>query len=258
MHRRLSRFAVAGILSVTPVSPDAQAQSPRKDERQIATPGGVLLFLVPAAWHVLVEESDEAGSRHVYHVRNPATDTTNDRTNVLVMLYRRSVSGDFKAFTDSAYSRMSDDSELLLDDHISSPDRRAMFWRGQLGAMPYIGFDNFARIDGYWLHVRIVSPLHERTTAEWSSLLSKSTGRLLATLTLGGRRVMNDDTGFPVLTSLPERAPPLATVGDGWPARVAGWRPRPIVKHGSAWPPTRIRYDWPRHNQTFRRMTTLP
>ena len=49
----------------------------------------------------------------------------------------------------------------------------------------------------------------------------------------------------------------LTTVGDRWPAGVAGWRPRFIVPFGPARPPTRIAFDRLRHNLTLYRPTRL-
>lgn len=213
------RYLMAGALILALNGSVALAQStpPAPPERWLASPDSALRFVVPADWHVLREGADKSAARYVYHVRNPATDSGADRTNVIVQLYKRDVPGDFRAFTDSAMARMRGGSELILDDHLVNADRRALFWRGQMDSTPYMGFDNFARVNGYWLHIRIVSPLSERTTEAWSAAFSRDTERLLATLTLRGALVMNDHTGFPVLTTFPARTPPARPVGESDP-----------------------------------------
>jgi hypothetical protein len=171
--------------------------------RRVEAWGGAVAFEVAREWHVLREDARDSSGFFIYHVRNPASDSGPERTNVLVLPRATKATGNFRKFTDSTFRTVSADVQIILDDRMPTPDRRALFWRGQLNATPYIGFDNYARAGKYWVHVRIVSPLVSGTTREWTEAFYRDAEALVRSVRLNGRQVMNDDTGFPVVMGSP-------------------------------------------------------
>jgi len=193
-------LGAATILFASAVSAQATDSS---RYRRVEAWGGIVAFQVAQNWHVLREELRDSAGTFIYHVRNPASDSGTERTNVLVLPRSTKAVGDFRKFTDSTFRTVSANVQVVHNDQMPTPDRRALFWRGQLNDTPYIGFDNYARSGKYWIHVRIVSPLVTGTTREWTDAFYRDAEALVRSVRLNGRPVMDDDTGFPVVMGHP-------------------------------------------------------
>lgn len=178
------------------------AQQPSRSSRNVAALAGRASFTVPDEWHVLSEVDSARVGQFVYHIRNPALDSiSNDRANVVVNIQSRSGTRTFQAGSDTLLGGLIGPSMTVLGDTIVGRTQRAVFWRGQLKDMPYVGYDNIGQVGNVWVHIRIVLPVSQKTPMDWNARFSEDCERLLRSVRVTGRAAFPTSIGYPALVS---------------------------------------------------------
>ena len=103
----------------------------------------------------------------------------------------------FKAYTDTLLDDLMEPSIIILQDTLLGKSQRALFWRGQIKATPYAGYDDFAQNGELSVHVRIVLPLNAKTPVQWTRSFSDDCERLLRSVRLAGRPAFPSLVGYP-------------------------------------------------------------
>src|SRR5690242_11051485 len=114
--------------------------------------GGAIRFRAPAHWHVVQAPKPGDDDAAIFHIRNAATDSGSDRTNVIVWVLHGPATTPFREATDQVLAGSLNG--LVLEDTLlgrmrdtADPERRFVFWRGQQGTTGYMLFDDFSRRD---------------------------------------------------------------------------------------------------------------
>jgi hypothetical protein len=148
-------------------------------------------FLAPQGWRVLDLMDSDSVNRVIFHVPSSATDSVGpERTNVLVTAFRHLPAGaSFDTLTADLFASMSGQGSVVVlsDSMLAAPERRFLFWRGQQGATPYVIVDDFARIAGMVIHVRMAMPVLGNLPRDWTRRFSADTERLLASIRVDGQ-----------------------------------------------------------------------
>jgi hypothetical protein len=156
--------------------------------REFRLEHGRIRLDAPASWHVLAVEDSGRAPQIIFHIRNPAVDSTKARCNVLVDLSRWVGHENTRALVDTLFGALYN-GYAVLGDTMPDKNRRFLFWAGRDGDVPYALYDDFARRGAYLVHVRIAWPLKPESSDSWNEALSRDTRALLASLTLDGTRL---------------------------------------------------------------------
>jgi hypothetical protein len=169
-----------------------------EDWKEVAVWSGAVTFRQPPRWQPVMEQNEESVPTFGYQVPNPVTDSsTPHRTSVMVVPHPEWIDGNFRMFTDSIFRMQMAGIQEIVADTMVGTDRRMLRWRGRVGTTPYVGIDNFARADVYWVQVRVVVPLVSGVPKTWYDQLASETRGLMQAMRAADLVVFNDSLGIP-------------------------------------------------------------
>ena len=169
-----------------------------EDWKEVALWSGAVTFRQPPRWKPVMEHVEESLPTFDYVVPNPITDSATPlRTNVMVVPHPEWIDGSFKRFTDSVFKKQMAGIQEIEADTMVGDDRRMVRWRGKVGTVAYVGIDNFARTDVYWVQVRVVVPLVSGVPKDWYEHLAADTRGLLLGMKAADLLVFTDTLGVP-------------------------------------------------------------